>query len=57
MRFCVAARRELDEEGVLADVGWYALELESLEAGPTEKRCVCRGEFPEALCDLFAKAC
>lgn len=44
---------ELDEEGVLADVGGEALELEGLEAGPAEEVGVGGGELAEVLCEVF----
>ena len=40
---------ELDEEGVVADVGGHALELEGLEAGPAEEAGVCGHVFAETL--------
>jgi hypothetical protein len=40
---------ELNDESLLTDVGWDALQLKSLEHGPVEKFLVGGGEFPETL--------
>lgn len=53
---CVSGGAELDEEGVLADVGGDALELERLETGPPEERGVCGGELPQAFGNVVAPA-
>lgn len=45
---------QLDEEGVLADVGGDTLELESLETGPSEQCGVCGGELAQAFRDVLS---
>ena len=40
---------EFNNESLLTDVCWDALQLKSLENGPIEKILVSGGEFPEAL--------
>lgn len=54
-RVRVRAVVELDEEGVLADVGGHALQLEGLEACPAEERRVCGGKLAEAFDDVVVQ--
>ncbi len=49
VRVGVVVVAQLDDEGVLADVGGDALELEGLEAGPTKEGGVGGCKFPEGL--------
>jgi hypothetical protein len=48
-----AVVRKLDEETVLADVGWQLLDLKSLEGRPTQEALVGGSEPPKVLRDVL----
>lgn len=53
MRFRVVMVAQIDKQRALADVGWNALELESLESSPAEECGVCGSKLAEVLREVL----
>ena len=53
VRLGVRAAGELDEQRLMPDVAGHALELERLEAGPSEQRFVRARELAQVLRDVL----
>lgn len=57
VRLSMAVVAQVDDEGILADIGWNSFELQSLETSPSKESRVCRGKFTECLSNILIAVC